>query len=42
MHVSKAELPAMVFGDYQGRTVDAAGYRTTMGTVARNLGLVAS
>jgi hypothetical protein len=35
MHVSKAELPAMVFGAYEGRTADSA-------TVARNAGLVAS
>lgn len=27
MHVSKAELPATVMGDYEGRSVDAAGIR---------------
>jgi hypothetical protein len=27
MHVSKADLPATVFGEYEGRTVDAAGIR---------------
>ena len=27
MHVSKADLPAMVFGEYEGRTIDAAGIR---------------
>jgi hypothetical protein len=27
MHVSKAELPAIVVGDYEGRTVDAANVR---------------
>jgi len=27
MHVSKAELPAVVIGDYEGRTVDAANIR---------------
>jgi hypothetical protein len=27
MHVSKAELPAMVFGSYEGRTADSGGMR---------------
>jgi hypothetical protein len=27
MHVSKADLPATVFGEYEGRAVDAAGIR---------------
>jgi hypothetical protein len=27
MHVSKAELPAMVLGEYEGRTVDAGEFR---------------
>lgn len=27
MHVSKADLPATVMGDYGGRSVDAAGIR---------------
>ena len=27
MHVSKAELPAMVMGEYEGRSVDAGEFR---------------
>jgi hypothetical protein len=27
MHVSRAELPATVFGEYEGRTVDAGEFR---------------
>ena len=27
MHVSKAELPAMVMGEYEGRSVDAGDFR---------------
>ena len=27
MHVSRAELPAMVLGEYEGRTVDAGEFR---------------
>ena len=27
MHVSRAELPAIVVGEYEGRTADAAGMR---------------
>ena len=27
MHVSRAELPAMVLGEYEGRTVDAGAFR---------------
>ena len=33
MHVSKAELPAVVIGDYEGRTVDAANIRIAFETM---------
>ena len=33
MHVSRAELPATILGEYEGRT---------MAAIARNLGLVTS
>ena len=33
MHVSKAELPAMVLGEYEGRSVDAAGIRIAFETM---------
>jgi hypothetical protein len=43
MHVSRADLPAMVFGDYEGRTVDYTdGSGETMAAVARNMAGVAS
>jgi hypothetical protein len=33
MHVSKADLPATVLGEYEGRTVDAAGLRIAFETM---------
>ena len=33
MHVSKAELPATVIGEYEGRSVDAAGIRIAFETM---------
>src|SRR3954453_8418433 len=33
MHVSKADLPAMTFGDYEGRTVDWSDMRVAFETM---------
>ena len=33
MHVSKAELPAVTLGEYEGRTIDAAGIRIAFETM---------
>ena len=36
MHVSRAELPATVVGEYEGRTADAAGMRIAFESMPAN------